>query len=408
VSEGVGDEGIFVSRAVFIEIDPHVFVLVHHFGAEFQLVAVFALGERQFEVGAELEVFLVDVLKLLGQFVQLEAVVVVLVQQDVLSVYGRHVRAANVAPVGVHGHAFLLEGQVAFVRAFFTGLCVGCFPVELQLPEKVLAAQGEVHCALAFQAGIALVGAARLGFVDHFVFIGCFVVPFVGVAVAVFPVVAVVEDTLEVNLVIGVDFPVQGQRIALAFAGDVVLAHFVFVEHHLAVFVPFVSHLHVVASCGIVLIRGRYHQAQLVVEEAVAVREAQVQGRLAAHPVVSRTGRSGDGALVGRVLGDEVDAASDGVGIHIRSYNLVYLDGLDHVGGDKIELHAACLSLGRGDAVSVDGHGTEVGTRSAHLSETRFTLVILYVDTTDALQGVTDVRVGELAHLVGGYDVGDS
>ena len=122
--------------------------------------------------------------------------------------------------------------------------------------EKVLAAQGEVHCALAFQAGIALVGAARLGFVDHFVFIGCFVVPFVGVAVAVFPVVAVVEDTLEVNLVIGVDFPVQGQRIALAFAGDVVLAYFVFVEHNLTVFVPFVGHLHVVASCGIVLIRG--------------------------------------------------------------------------------------------------------------------------------------------------------
>ena len=256
VSEGVGDEGIFVSRAVFIEIDPHVFVLVHHFGAEFQLVAVFAFDERQFEVGAELEVFLVDVLKLFGQFVQFEAVVVVFVQQDVLSVYGRHVRAADVAPVGVHGHAFLLEGQVAFVRAFFTGLCVGCFPVEFQLPEEVFTAQGEVHRALAFQAGIALVGAARLGFVDHFVFIGCLVVPFVGVAVAVFPVVAVVEDTLEVNLVVGVDFPVQGQRIALAFAGDVVLAYFVFVEHNLTVFVPFVGHLHVVASCGIVLIRG--------------------------------------------------------------------------------------------------------------------------------------------------------
>lgn len=33
-------------------------------------------------------------------------------------------------------------------------------------------------------------------------------------------------------------------------------------------------------------------------------------------------------------------------------------------------------------------------------------LVILHVDTVDTLQGVADVRVGELADLVGRHDVG--
>ena len=64
--------------------------------------------------------------------------------------------------------------------------------------------------------------------------------------------------------------------------------------------------------------------------------------------------------------------------------------------------------FGRGYTVAVNGDGAHVGAGAAHLSEAGLALVILYVDAADALQGVADVGVGELAHLVGGNDVGDA
>ena len=76
--------------------------------------------------------------------------------------------------------------------------------------------------------------------------------------------------------------------------------------------------------------------------------------------------------------------------------------------GDEVQLHVARVSLGRGDAVAVDGHGAEVGAGAAHLSEAGLALVILHVDAADALQGVADVGVGELAYLVGGHHVADA
>ena len=140
------------------------------------------------------------------------------------------------------------------MRTFFAGLRIRSFPVHFQFAEKVFTTQCEVHRALTFQTGITLIGTTGLGFVDYFVFVRSLVVPLIGVAVAVLPVVTVVEDTFKVYAMVGVDFPVKSQRIALTLASDVILAYFVFVEYHIAVVVLLVSHLHVVATGRIVLI----------------------------------------------------------------------------------------------------------------------------------------------------------
>ena len=123
--------------------------------------------------------------------------------------------------------------------------------------------------------------------------------------------------------------------------------------------------------------------------------------RLFAHPVVAGSGSGGNGALVGGVLGDEVDAAADGVAVHVRSDHLVYFDGLNHICRNEVELYVARIAFGRGNAVAVDGDGAEVGTRAPYLPEARLALVVLHVDAGDAFKGVTDVGVGELAYLVG-------
>ena len=123
--------------------------------------------------------------------------------------------------------------------------------------------------------------------------------------------------------------------------------------------------------------------------------------RLFAHPVVAGSGSGGNGALVGGVLGDEVDAAADGVAVHIGGYYLVHFDGLNHICRNEVELYVARIAFGRGNAVAVDGDGAEVGTRAPHLPEACLALVVLHVDAGDAFKGVTDVGVGELAYLVG-------
>ena len=75
----------------------------------------------------------------------------------------------------------------------------------------MFAAKGKVHGALTLQAGIAVVGRTAFGLVNHFVFVCSVVVPLIGSTVTVFPVVAIVEDSLEINFMIGIDFPIQGQ-----------------------------------------------------------------------------------------------------------------------------------------------------------------------------------------------------
>lgn len=128
--------------------------------------------------------------------------------------------------------------DVAFIGTFFAGFGVVDAPFCVQFAEEVFAAEGEVHCALTFQTGIAIVGRAAFGLYAY----GAFVVDgtiFVAVviffqidtfhveAVTVFPVVAVVEDAFESQFVVLVDVPVQCGGVTLTFAGDVVLAHLI-------------------------------------------------------------------------------------------------------------------------------------------------------------------------------------
>ena len=78
----------------------------------------------------------------------------------------------------------------------------------------MLTAQGEVHRTLALQAGVAVVGRTAFGLdayrslVVDFALIVIHIEVFQRQAVAVLPVVAVVEDALEGEFVVGVDHPV--------------------------------------------------------------------------------------------------------------------------------------------------------------------------------------------------------
>ena len=272
----------------------------------------------------------------------------------------------------------------------------------------MVAVQGEVHGLLAFQAGILRVVCATFGLQLERLFGGvAFVQVFINGAVAVFPVVAAVIDAFERNLVVGVEFVVEGERVALAFARHIVLAHLGFFHYYLVV-VYVIFELCVVRAAGGILVRARNHQAQFVVEETVTVSQAQVYLCLFADSVVAATGCGVEDTAVRGVLGDEGDASADGITVHVGCYHFVYLNGLHHVGGDEVELYVTCVAFGRGDAVAVDGYGAEVGARAAHLAEAGFTLVVLHVDAADALQGVADVRVGELAYLVGRHHVGNA
>ncbi len=207
---------------------------------------------------------------------------------------------------------------------------------------------------------------------------------------------------------VDVRFVVQGERIALPFARHVVLPYLGFLQHYAAVVVHGILELGIVRTAGSILVRARNHHTQLVVEEAVAVGQPQVELCVLADGVVATACRGTEDAAVGRVLGHEVDAAPDGVAVHVGCHHLVHLDGLHHVGRDEVQLHVARVALGRGDAVAVDGDRTEVGTCAAHLPEAGFALVILHVDAADAFQRIADVRVGELPHLVGRHHIGDA
>ena len=99
---------------------------------------------------------------------------------------------------------------------------------------------------------------------------------------------------------------------------------------------------------------------------------------------------------------------TSGVAVHVGGHYFADFDGLHHVGGDEVELYVARVTLGGRYAVAVDGDGAEVGAGASHLSEACLALVVLYVDARDAFQGVADVGVRELAHLVGRDDVADA
>ena len=141
---------------------------------------------------------------------------------------------AFVAQVHVELLFLQLEVDVAFVGTFFAGFGIAGVPVHGEGTEEVFAAEGKVHGALAFQAGVAVVRRTGFGLYAYGgVAVGVKV--FQRGTVAVLPVVAVVEDAFEGQFVVGIDVPVQCGRVALAFAGDVVLADLVVVDVRLAV-----------------------------------------------------------------------------------------------------------------------------------------------------------------------------
>ena len=284
----------------------------------------------------------------------------------------------------------------------------------------MLAAEGEVHRALTFQTGVAVVGCAAFGLHAH----GAFVVDgtiFVAIvvffqidtfhveAVTVFPVVTVVEDAFESQLVVLVDVPVQCGGVTLTFAGDVVLAHLIVGDAEFSGFYILVPYkFNVIRAGGGVLIGSGKNESQFVVEETVAISETQIQLCLVANPVVARSGSGADEAFIRRVLCNQIDGTTDGVGIHIRGDYLVHFDGLYHICRDEVQLHVARITFGRRNAVAVDSDGTHVGRGAAYLSEAGFTLVVLYVDTRNAFQRIANVGVGKLAYLVGRHYILDA
>ena len=178
------------------------------------------------------------------------------------------------------------------------------------------------------------------------------------------------------------------------------MAHLSFLELYLAVFVD-IFKFGVVRTAGSILVACACHHTKAVVEEAVAPRGTEVPRWLVGNPGVAGAGSEVEHTAVRSVLCHKVDAAANGVAIHIAGHHLVYLDGLHHIGRNKVELHIAGVAFCRWQTVAVDGYRSEVGAGAAHLTEARFALVVLHVDAVDALQSITNVRIGELAHLVG-------
>ena len=219
-------------------------------------------------------------------------------------------------------------------------------------------------------------------------------------AIAVLPIVAAIVDALERDFVERVELIVERERIALTLTSDVILAHLRLFELYFAVFLNILK-LGVIRAAGRILVAGACHNAKAVVEEAVTPGGTQIPLRFTANPSVSRTGGEVEHTAVRSVFGDKVDATANGVAVHVAGHHLVHLDGLHHVGRNKVELHIAGVAFSRGQAVAVHRHRGEVGAGAAHLSEARFALVVLHVYAIDALQGITYVRIGELAHLVG-------
>lgn len=109
-----------------------------------------------------------------------------------------------------------------------------------------------------------------------------------------------------------VDVPVEGGRVALAFAGDVVLAHLIVGDAEFSGFYVLVPYkFDVIRAGGGVLIGSGKNESQFVVEETVAIGETQVQLRFVANPVVACSGSGTDEAFIRRVLRNQVDGTAD-------------------------------------------------------------------------------------------------
>ena len=264
----------------------------------------------------------------------------------------------------------------------------------------MLPIQSEIHGLLQFQTGVPVVHVPALGldFGLHFIRL---VQILERNAVAVFPIVATVIDTFERQFVVGIDIVIQRQRVALTLTGHIVLARLSIGQEHFAGFlVAVVFKFHIVRTDRRVLVRSSHHDTELVLEETVAIGQAQVQLRLVADHIVTASHRGGKRPAVRRALGNQINRPPDGIPVHIRSHHLVHLDSLNHVRRNQVQLHVTDVTFGRRQTVPVNRHRTHIGRRTPHLAETGFALVVLHIDPADPFQSIPYIGIWELADLV--------
>ena len=246
-------EGVLIERRVFIEVNFLLFAFSDEFCSEGEFVAEASVFEREFEIDLCFEVAFHNLFLLFGEFFERE----VLVERHGAALLRCGERPFLVAEVKVEFLFFELIVNVSFVRSVFRCLGVVDAPVHAEFSEEVFTAERVVHCALALETCVSVVGCSRLGLDAH----GCFVVHHALVvvhvevferhAVAVLPVISVVENPFEIEAVVFVDDEVKRGRVTLSFAGDVVLTQLVVRDGHFSrvdVFVP--DEFHVIASCG--------------------------------------------------------------------------------------------------------------------------------------------------------------
>ena len=108
-----------------------------------------------------------------------------------------------------------------------------------------------------------------------------------------------------------------------------------------------------------------------------------------------------------RIFRDKVYGTADGIAVLIRHECLADLDCLNHIGRYEVELHVTDVALCRRQPRTVDSNRTELRRSATYLTETRLALVILHVYAAYTFQRVSDIRVRELAYLVGRYHIRD-
>ncbi|CDD38948.1 unknown [Bacteroides fragilis CAG:47] len=232
VLQAVGHECLFIFRSVFIKVYLFIFGFAYHLGTEFQFVSV---PEGEFEVHGEFQVFFLDVFLLFGEFLQAE----IFVQCHCRTGLWCSQRFVFVAQIHVELLFLQLEINVTFVRTLLCCFGVTGIPIHRHRSEQMLASQCEVHRALAFQAGVAIVRRTGFSLYAYSCF-SLFIHIFQSSAVSVLPVVPVIENSFKHQFVVFADIPVQGCRIALAFTGYIVLAYLVVVDIYVSfvVFLP--------------------------------------------------------------------------------------------------------------------------------------------------------------------------
>ena len=100
------------------------------------------------------------------------------------------------------------EVYVSLIGPFFGGTCISDSPVKAQETEPVFTTEGKIHSTLTFETRIAIIVRSTLC-LDTYIrdSVRCDV--FQSRAITVFPVVAVVENSLEPYFIEIIEFPIR-------------------------------------------------------------------------------------------------------------------------------------------------------------------------------------------------------